>query len=224
MKLVMGLALCVSFWSGCSGKSVDENDPASMYADAEDDIKNDRYLLAIEKLRTIKNKFPYSSFSSKAQLRIADVYFLQESYIEAAGAYETFRDLYPKHEEAPYAAYRIAESYALDAPSNIARDLTSAQNAAQSLKEFLKVYPNHARAEDAQKLLSKTLAQLAEKEFYIAEYYFKQKQYVSAKGRYEKLVSAYPESTRANEAKEKITRANLKIAETEAAKAPADTK
>src|SRR5437870_1063058 len=83
---------------GCSGKAIDENDPGALYGEAEEDIKNDHYQIAIDKLRAIKNKYPYSKFAVDAQLRIADVYFLQESWGEAATSYEAFRDLHPKHE------------------------------------------------------------------------------------------------------------------------------
>ena len=60
-------------------------------------------------MKTIKNKFPYSNYATEAQLKIADVYYMQESYGEAAVAYEAFRDLHPKHEKVPYAMFRIGE-------------------------------------------------------------------------------------------------------------------
>src|SRR6476619_147606 len=103
---------------GCSGKAIDENDPAALYKDAEDDIKNDHYQIAIDKLRSIRNKFPYSKYAVDAQLRLADVYFLQEDFAEAAAAYETFRDLHPKHEKTSYAMFRIGKSYYKDSPTN----------------------------------------------------------------------------------------------------------
>ena len=47
--------------TGCSGKEINESDPASVYNDAEEDIENDRFQLALDKLRKVKNKFPYLS-------------------------------------------------------------------------------------------------------------------------------------------------------------------
>src|SRR5436305_4595321 len=96
------LVLLSILYAGCAGTPVDENDPASLFKDAESDIQSDHYQIAVEKLRSIKNKFPYSKYALDAQLRIADVYFLEESYAEAAAAYETFKDLHPKHEKAGY--------------------------------------------------------------------------------------------------------------------------
>ena len=97
LQLLLGLSLAGAL-HGCAGRVVDDNDPASLLADAEDEIKSDHFQLAVDKLKEVKNKFPYSKFSIDAQLRLADVYFMQESYADAAAQYETFRDLHPKHE------------------------------------------------------------------------------------------------------------------------------
>ena len=137
---ILGFALIVHN-TGCSSKKINEDDPKEMYSDAESDIKNDRYLLALDKLRVIKSKFTYTSYGALAQLKIADVYFLQESYPEAASAYETFVELYPKHEKSAYALFRAGESQFLDIPSNVARDLKSAESAIQTLDLYAKKYP-----------------------------------------------------------------------------------
>ena len=82
---------------GCSTSELNENDPVVLMKDAEEDIESSRYILALEKLQKIKNQHPYSKQAVDAKLRIADVYFLQENYAEAAATYEAFRDLHPKH-------------------------------------------------------------------------------------------------------------------------------
>src|SRR5688572_1079635 len=97
--------------TACSGQKIDENNPQDLYKDAEEDIQDKRFAMALDKLKSLKNKFPYSHLATQAKLRIADVYFDEESYIEAAGAYESFRDMHPKHEKADYVLFRIGESY-----------------------------------------------------------------------------------------------------------------
>ena len=143
------LLLLVPTFLSCSGKKVDENDPAAIMADAEDDIKGDRYAPALEKLRMVKNRFPYSKLAVDASLRIADVYFLQESFSEAASAYELFRDLHPKHEKITYAMYRIAKSYFSDMPTVTARDLTVGYRAVESYEAFLRRFPGTPVAKGA---------------------------------------------------------------------------
>lgn len=188
----------------CSGKSVQENDPAALYNDAEEEIQSDHYQIAIDKLRVIRNKFPYSKYSVDAQLRIADVYFLQENYIEAAAAYENFRDLHPKHEKVPYAMFRIGKSYFKDLPSNVARDQTSAQKAAEAYQEFLHRFPAAPESSEARDDLASSRKSLADKELYIGNFYYKRDFYDSAKSRYEKILVLFPETDAAKKAKDTL--------------------
>jgi outer membrane protein assembly factor BamD len=187
---------------GCAGKSINESDPADLYKDADSDIENDRYLLALDKLRIIKSKFSYSSYGALAQLRIADVYFLQESYPESSAAYETFVELYPKHEKSGYAIFRAGESYFMDIPSTIARDLRSAEGAIQSFTTYLKRFPTGEFAEKAKDLKVKAYNKLAEKELDIAKFYLRRKKQDAARMRLQKLLDQYGDSTFAPEAKE----------------------
>ncbi len=193
-----------SLWVSCAGKSVNQNDPASLYRDAEDEIKSDHYQVAIDKLREIKNRFPYSKYAVDAQLRIADVYFLQESYDEAAASYEAFRDLHPKHEKAPYALFMAGKSHYSDIPSPIARDMTPAKKALDVLNEFLALYPNAKEATEARKYVEEVRNSLAEKELYVGDFYYNRDFYASAKPRYENVVRTYPDTRAAKTAQEKL--------------------
>jgi outer membrane protein assembly factor BamD len=188
------LALGASLWTGCASKSVNESDPKAMYEDADQDINNDRYLLALDKLRIVKSKFSYTSYGALAQLRIGDVYFLQDSFPEAASAYETFVELYPKHEKASYATFRAGESYFNDIPSTIARDLRTAESAIQTFTTYLKKYPNGEFSIKSREMKSKAYNKLAEKEFEIAQFYIHRKKFDSAKVRLRKIIDQYSES------------------------------
>jgi outer membrane protein assembly factor BamD len=193
--------------SSCSGKQVDPSDPASLFQEAEDEIKSDHYLMALDHLRAIKNKFPYSNYSVEAQLRIADVYFLQESYPEAAASYESFRELHPKHEKVPYSMFRAAKSYFNDIPSKIARDLGAGQRALQAYAEFLAKFPNDPLAKEAREDVATVRNLLAEKEVYIGDFYSRENHYDSALGRYKKAMELYPETAAAKEAQGKVEHA-----------------
>ncbi len=204
MLFLLG-ALQVSHF-GCSGKSVEDGDPADLFKEAQEDIDSDHYQMATDKLKIIKNKYPYSKYALDASLRLADVYFLQESYTEAALAYESFRDLHPKHEKVPYAMFRVGKSYFMDMPTTVARDLTSAQKAQDSYNDFLHRFPNDPNAAEARKDLGDTRKALAEKELYIANFYFKRHFFDSAKNRYEKLLELYPDAPSVDEAKDKLAK------------------
>lgn len=191
-SLLLSLLASLHLWTGCAGKNVDENDPKSLYNDAEDDVKSHRYAMALEKLRTVKNKFPYSNVAKQASLRIADVHFENEEYIEAASAYETFRDLYPKYEKADYVIFRIGESYFNQLPSTIDRDQTPATKAIESYRELRQLYPKSEYVGVSQEREKDALNHLASKEKYVADFYYKRDMYDSAAARYQKIATKYP--------------------------------
>lgn len=197
---IVGLTLILQ--PGCSSKKINEDDPKEMFEDAEADIKNDRYLLALDKLRIVKSKFAYTSYGALAHLKIADVYFLQESYPEAASAYETFIELFPKHEKASYALYKAGESQFLDIPSNIARDLKSAESAIQTLDLYAKKYPTGEYLQKSLEMRQLAYDRLAEKELNIAEFYIRRKKPDAARLRINKILDNFSRSSSAEKAKE----------------------
>jgi outer membrane protein assembly factor BamD len=209
-KILTGLALFSAVFSlsvvigGCSSKSINESNPKEMYDDANQDIENDRYMIALDKLRIVKSKFSYSNYGALAQLRIGDVYFLQESFTEAATAYETFVELYPKHEKSPYALFRSGESYYDDIPSTIQRDMRSAESAISTFTQYLKKYPGGEYQDKAKDMKTKAYNKLAEKELEVAQFYIRRKKPDAAKQRLQKILDQYGESTVAAQAKELI--------------------
>lgn len=205
LPLLLGLILAVS-GTGCSGKKVDDNDPASLLADAEGDIAADHYSVALEKLRMIKTRFPYSAVAITATLRIADVYFLQESFAEAAASYELFRDLYPKHEKVAYAMLRIGKSHLKDMPTNVARDLTAGYRAQEAYEAFLRRFPKADESDEARKDLEQIRALLAEKELSIGKYYVRLGYKYSARPRLKKTIATYPDTPAAKEAQTLLDR------------------
>ncbi len=192
----------------CSTSGTHHEDPVALFKEAEEEITNFHYQMAIEKLQLIKHQFPYSELAIDAQLRIADIYFLQESFLESATSYETFLDLHPKHPQAEYAMYRIGKSYFHDVPSVIMRDLTMAQKALSAYEKFLKRFPNATQREEATKDVLQVKQLLAEKEFLIAQFYWDQKSNPAAQMRFQKVIDLYPDTTWAQTAHKKIMEMN----------------
>lgn len=186
--------------AGCSGKKVDDNDPASILADAESDISADHYSVALEKLRMIKTRFPYSAVAISATLRIADVYFLQESFAEAAASYELFRDLYPKHEKVAYAMLRVGKSHLKDMPSTVSRDLSAGYRAQEAYEAFLRRFPQAEESTEARKDLEQVRNMLGDKELAIGKYYDRLGYKYSARPRLKKAIANFPETAAAKEA------------------------
>ena len=206
MKKVFSLVLTsiLIAAAGCSSVQVDEKDPASLFKDAEAEIASDHYIIAIDKLRAIKNKFPYSSFAAESQLRIADVYYIQELFPEAAANYQAFKDLHPKNPKVPYAMLQIGKSYFRDAPTLIERDLSPLKKAFDAYQEYLSRYPDSPESTTARKEVGEIRKRLAEKELLIGDFYFRRELYRAAEPRYEKVVQNFPDTEEAKIAAGKI--------------------
>lgn len=160
-----------------------------LFKDAEKLISKKRYIAATERLNLLRSQHPYSFYATPAELLQADILFLQQNYIEAAGAYLMFRDLHPKHEKIVYVIYRIGESYYKQLPSTHDRDLTSAYESLKYFQEVVEKYPQSNFKEQAEKSILNINEMLEKKEKYIADYYFKTKNFEAARFRYLEMIN-----------------------------------
>ncbi len=175
----------------CASTDRNADTPEGAFALAEEFEKSDRYEEALRRYSEVKNKYPYSNYATKAELAIADVYYKQESYGEAQLSYQMFKELHPTAANIDYVQYKIGMSYFMQLPSTIDRDLTLANDTIVQFSELIKKYPNSEHIKDAQEKRTKAVKMLAEKEEYIADFYFKRKIFESALSRYEGLYNKF---------------------------------
>lgn len=192
MKPLVILALCLFFVGCSSSESFDANTPEGAFKLGEKFQNGSRFEEALAQFRKVKNKFPYSKLATEAELRIADIHFEREEYPEAQANYQVFKELHPNHQKSDYATYQLAMSYFNQLPSTIDRDLSLAGRTLIYFDEVITTYPNSEFAPKARDGKAKTLKMLAEKEYYIANYYFIREQYEAALGRLQELLGRYP--------------------------------
>lgn len=177
---------------GCASQEVNKEDADALYKSAEEAFQDEHYLVALEKYRDIKNRFPYSPRAVDAELRIADTYFAQESYIEAESAYEIFKELHPAHPKSDYVQYQIGLSFYQQIPSDSARDLTAAYRAIEAFSVLEQKFPSSSYSEKAKEFSLEAKKRLAEHENYVANFYYQRQHYLSASYRYSALLQDYP--------------------------------
>ena len=183
------MILCAVFTLSCSTRPEKGKTPAEvLYREGQALVKDTRYLMAIEKLNLLHSRYPYSFYATRAKLMLADIYFLQENYVQAASAYISFRDLHPKHKRVAYIIYRIAESFFQQVPSTHDRDLSSAQESIKYYREVVQTYSQSEYAKLARKRIILAQTMLNKKEKYIADFYFKTEAYSAAKYRYKQII------------------------------------
>lgn len=159
-----------------------------LFKEAKELISKSRYIQATEKLNSIRSQYPYSYYATNAELLQADILFSQENYAEAASAYILFRDFHPKYTELGYVIFRISESFYLQLPSTYDRDLSAGIEAIKYFNELIQNYPNTEYVKEAQARINKIEEMIEKKEIYIADFYFKTKDYEAAKARYEDIL------------------------------------
>ncbi len=174
---------------GCSNTPVKEsNSVQKAYQEAEELYQSGRSDEAINKFREIKNKFPHTKWALNAELAIADIYFEKENFLDAQHSYLLFKEFHPKHSKTPYVTFQLAMSYFKQLPSSVGRDLSSAQKAIPYFDQILRLYPHSQYIKKSKEKKRAALKMLAAKEFYIAQFYFKQKKWLSALNRYDGLL------------------------------------
>lgn len=179
---------------------MEERPPSEIYEIADADLHGDRFQLAIDRFRTIKNRYSLSSYAPLAQLRLGDAYYLQESYIEAAASYEVFIELHPKHPAADYAFFMMCESHLLDSPSSLSRDQSSAMRAIELLEQFSSRYPKSPFRGLVIDRINAVRGRLGQKEIAIGDHYLQWDHYESAYERYRYVTQHLADTSAASSA------------------------
>ncbi len=180
-----------------------------LYRSALQQMDDGRYLLATEKLNTIKSQYPYSFYSTHAELLLADILFLQEEFVEAAAAYLLFRDMHPRHKKIVYVVWKIGESYYYQLPDTFDRDLSSAVEAIKYYKEIINKYSKSKHVTKAKSKIAFCRKMLRSKEQYIADFYFKTDEYQAARFRYLMILDSFLEPNLQEHAKIKIVESSM---------------
>ena len=177
---------------GCSTPRPEgETEAEVVFKEAQSLVEEGRYLLATEKLNTLRSKYPYSFYATHAELLLADVQFKQENYTEAAASYILFRDFHPKHEKSDYVLWKIAESFYNQLPETFDRDLSSANEAIKYYKELVRVFPRSEYIQNSNEKIEKCKQMLHDKEQYIADFYYKTEEWGAARYRYLDILNTF---------------------------------
>jgi outer membrane protein assembly factor BamD len=220
LSAAVALAACGTKHTTFTGSLKLGKTPEENYQAGVDELKADNFTEAVKFFEYVKTKYPFSKFAALSELRLADVKFKQDRFLEAAEAYKQFVQLHPTHEEVDYAEYRSGLSYFKDAPGEFAlfppaaeKDQRQAEKAVQVLTDLVQTRTQSKYLADAKKVLAEAQTRLAGREWYVAEYYYKRSRWAGAAGRYETLVDRYPGSRHEPEALWKLASACLKMDE-----------
>jgi outer membrane protein assembly factor BamD len=196
-KLIALFVLASALVQGCSTPLV--NKPADLlYKEGEQSFQDGKYEDAIAQWKKVKETYQSPDLTTKAELGIADAYFLNKDYIEAAAGYEDFRKLHPKHPQAGFALYRQGMSY-FNQIHGIDTDQTPVKNAQITFDSYLKLYPDGAQKAEVQEKHRECRDMQLQYELYVGRFYLKTDAYKAAIGRFEQSLKMFADSARRDE-------------------------
>jgi outer membrane protein assembly factor BamD len=182
---------------GCSTPQVNKSADA-LYKEGEQFFQDEKYEDAIAQWKKVKETYQSQELSTKAELKIADAYFLNKDYIEAAAGYEDFRKLHPKHPQADFALYRQGVSYFKQIHS-IDTDQTPVKNAQTTFASYLSLYPEGSQRSEVLEKNRECRDLQLQYELYVGRFYLKTDAYKAAIGRFEESLKMFADLARRDE-------------------------
>ncbi len=147
---------------------------------------------------------PFSDVAPQAQLKIGTAREKQHNYVLAVKAYELAADRYHDRPEiAAEALYRQARAYRKQAQT-ADYDQTTAGQAVATYTDFMTLFPNDPRANEAQKTVSALKSEQARGNYRTAKFYEKYHKWEGAMIYYNEVLLQDPSSPYATEAKQRI--------------------
>lgn len=144
------------------------------------------YRRAITAFTKLRDRYPFSPFTSAAELALGDAYFLSEQYEAAVQSYLEFESLNPGHEAIPYVLYQVGMSY-LRQFRSIDRPIDNLHQAMQYFQRLQQTFPQSPQARNAEEAVLETRTLIAEHELFVADFYWRRGQYGPAWRRYQSV-------------------------------------
>ena len=165
--------------------------PDELYKTGETELNNRRYDEARQNFRKIVERHPNSSYAPKARFYIGEAFYREAEFDKAVKEFEAFLAFFPRHEIADLVQYRLAMSY-YDQMKPVEQDQALTQRALDQFKKLVKEYPQSRYATDGLAKIDKCRDRIAQKEVWVANYYFTQGNPSAARQRLELVLKDYP--------------------------------
>ncbi len=187
--------------AGCGSHAdlVADKSDEHLYTVAKQKLDEEDFDKAAEIFDEVDRQHPYSQWATKAQLMKGFAYYKAQKYPKAMASIETFIQLHPGHDDAPYAHYMRALCY-YEQIFNVQRDQKMAEQAAKSLEEVYTRYPQSDYARDAKMKFELTMDHLAGKEMVVGRYYLKKDGHAAAANRFRTVVDYFKTTSHVPEA------------------------
>lgn len=147
---------------------------------------------------------PFSEVAPEAQMKVGQAQEKRKDFHKAVQAYETAADrYYDLPDVAADALFAAGLAYHQQA-DKAEYDQSQAINAIETLADFIALYPDDSRTDDASSIIRELREEQAYGSYQIAKYYEKRGRWMGAKIYYNDVVELGPQTSYAEEALERI--------------------
>ncbi|MBI3029031.1 MAG: tetratricopeptide repeat protein [Candidatus Rokubacteria bacterium] len=164
---------------------------AELYERGEFELDRRRYEDARTNFKRIVERHPDSSLAPRARFLMGEAYYREAEFDKAVKEFEAFMSFYPSHMIADLVQYRLAMSY-YDQMKPVEQDQALTQKAMDQFKRLVKEYPESRYATNALAYIDICRGRLAQKELWVANYYWVQGNVVAVRQRLELILKDYP--------------------------------
>ena len=162
-----------------------------LYKIGEQHIEKRTYADARVAFKKIVERHPTSSYAARARFLMGETFYRESEFDKAIVEFRTFLSFYPRHQIADLVQYRLAMAY-YDQIKPIEQDQGLAAKAFGEFKKLVKEYPESRDAGDALAKIDISRGRAAQKELWVATYYFNQGNPSGARQRLELVLKEYP--------------------------------
>lgn len=166
--------------------------PEELYQLGESELEKKRYAEAREQFRKVVERHPNSSYAPRARFLMGEAFYREAEFDKAVKEFETFLSFYPRHQVADLVQYRLAMSY-YDQLKPVEQDQALTVKAMDQFKKLVREYPESRYAGDGLAKIEVCRGRLAQKELWVAAYYFEtENNPAAARARLEGVLKDYP--------------------------------
>src|SRR3989441_3931485 len=158
-----------------------------LYSSGEKELAEKRYEQARENFKKSVERHPNSSYAPRGRFLIGEAYYREAEFDKAIREFESFLSFYPRHQIADLVQYRLAMSY-YDQMKPIEQDQGLTVKGLDQFKKLIKEYPESRYATDALGKIDVCRGRIAQKELWVATYYFNQGNPSAARQRLEQVL------------------------------------
>lgn len=153
----------------------------------------------------VLSKYPYERFSDEYHFMLANFFYNEGSFADAADEYDQFLKLYPNSDWSNKAHFLLANSR-LRSHQGTQYDQTPLTQAKKEFERYLRENPNGDERDDATKQLAEVNMRMAEKDFSVAMFYKKRGRLLSTAYYLRGVAQQYPDTPWAQQAKDELDR------------------